>query len=359
MRPVTAERPARATPRAAGRHLVLVGCTASGKSTVAVELARRRIAAGRPTEIVSCDAMAVYRGMDIGTATPSAEARAAVPHHLVDVVDPSEEYSVARFRDEVDVVLDEVEARGADAILVGGTGLYVRAVTDGLSLPPRYPAIAAELEAEPDTSRLLERLRALDPLAARRIPPGNRRRILRALEVTLGSGRPFSAFGPGLDVYGPTPFVLAGLRVPRDVLAARIRARFEAQLAAGFLDEVRALAERPGGLSRTAREALGYRELLAHLRGDCSLDEAVATAVVRTRRFAVRQERWFGRDPRICWFDPASAASPGPAGVATAIERHWSDLARVGRGSAASVVQPARPGPNRTAADRRTTTCSD
>jgi tRNA dimethylallyltransferase len=331
--------------RQPGRHLVIVGCTASGKSTVALEVARRRRAADRPTEIVSCDAMAVYSGMDIGTATPSPDSLAAVPHHLVSVVDPSEEYSVSHFRDAVDRVLDDIESRGADAVLVGGTGLYVRAVTDGLVLPPRYPEVAAELEAEPDTDLLLARLTALDPLAASRIPPGNRRRIVRALEVTLGSGRPFSASGPGLDVYGPTPFVLTGLRVPRDVIAARIRARFDAQMDAGFLDEVRSLAARPGSLSRTAREALGYRDPLAYLRGACTLAEALDTAVVRTRRFAVRQERWFGRDPRIRWFDPSSPSTPGPAAVAAAVDDLWSELDGAATGSTASVDRAARPGP--------------
>jgi tRNA dimethylallyltransferase len=301
--------------------LVVVGPTASGKSSVALEVARRRRAAGRPTEIVSCDSMAVYRGMDVGTATPTASVRAEVPHHLLDVVDPDEEYSVSAFTEQVRSVLDDLRERGVDAVLVGGTGLYVRAVTDGLVPPPRYPEVAEQLEAEPDTAVLLARLERLDPLAASRIPAGNRRRIVRALEVTIGSGRPFSASGPGLDVYPPTPFVQVGLTVPRAVLATRIRARYGAQFDQGFLDEVRSLAALPGGPSRTAREALGYRELLAHLCGEVTLDEAVATAVVRTRRFAVRQERWFRRDPRITWFD---AAEVDPAVLAARIDAHWS-----------------------------------
>lgn len=301
--------------------LVVVGPTASGKSSVALEVARRRRAAGRPTEIVSCDSMAVYRGMDIGTATPSAAVRDEVPHHLVDVLDADQEYSVSAFTEQARSVLDDLRRRRVDAVLVGGTGLYVRAVTDGLVPPPRYPEVAAALEDEADTSVLLARLERLDPLAASRIPAGNRRRVVRALEVTIGSGRPFSSSGPGLDVYPPTPFVQVGLAVPRDVLAARIRARYDAQLDQGFLDEVRALAGRPPGPSRTAREALGYRELLEHLRGEATFDEAVATAIVRTRRFAVRQERWFRRDPRITWFD---AAEVDPAALAERIDAHWS-----------------------------------
>lgn len=299
--------------------LVVVGPTASGKSSVALEVARRRRVAGQPTEIVSCDSMAVYRGMDIGTATPSPAVRSEVPHHLVDVVDPSEEYSVSAFTEQVRSVLDDLRERGVHAVLVGGTGLYVRAVTDGLVPPPRYPEVAEQLEAEPDTSVLLARLERLDPLAASRIPAGNRRRVVRALEVTIGSGRPFSSAGPGLDVYPPTPFVQVGLDVPRDVLAARIRARYDAQLEQGFVDEVRSLAAT--GPSRTAREALGYRELLGYLRGESTLDEAVATAVVRTRRFAVRQERWFRRDPRITWF---AATEFDPATLAARIDTHWS-----------------------------------
>ena len=316
-------------PSSTARPLVVVGPTASGKSGVAVEIALRRGAAGRPTELISCDSMAVYRGMDIGTATPSARARAQVPHHLLDVVDPTEEYSVSRFSDDVAAVLTDLEARDVDAVLVGGTGLYVRAVTDGLRPPPKYPEVEAQLEAEPDTAVLLARLEELDPLAARRIPVGNRRRIVRALEVTIGSGRPFSSAGPGLDVYSPTPFVLVGLDVPRDVLSERIRARYVAQLDAGFLDEVRALAAVPGGPSRTAREALGYRELLAHLRGECSLDEAIDLAVLRTRRFAVRQVRWFRRDPRIRWFDATDVSGTE---LAARIDAHWRDGAagRVG-----------------------------
>jgi tRNA dimethylallyltransferase len=332
--------PTDAPRRVPGRHLVLVGCTASGKSALALALARRRRAGGRAVEIISCDSMAVYRGMDIGTATPGAAERDEVPHHLVDVVDPDEEFSVQRFAAAVDAALDGIEARGADAVLVGGTGLYVRAVTDGLDLPPRYPEVAARLEAEPDTGALERRLAELDPLAASRIPPGNRRRLVRALEVTIGSGRPFSSSGPGLGAYAPTPFVMVGLRVPRDVIAARIRDRYDEQLAEGFVDEVRALSARPGGVSRTAAEALGYRELLAHLRGECSLDDAVATAVARTRRFAVRQERWFRRDPRIRFFDvpdPSDPSDPSRTAVAADVDAYWAECAAAGVGSATTV----------------------
>lgn len=287
--------------------LVVVGPTASGKSALALELARR--AGG---EVVSVDSMSVYRGMDIGTAKPSVAERGGVPHHLIDLVDPSEEFGVGEYQRACEVVLDDLRSRGRPAVLVGGTGLYVRAVVDRLEIPGRYPDARAQVEEEPDTVALHGRLAALDPVAARRMEPTNRRRIVRALEVTLGSGRPFSAFGPGLERYPSTPFRLVGLRMPRGVLDARIEARLRAQLDRGWLEEVATLLARPGGLSRTAGEALGYRELRAHLEGRCGLDEAVAETLRRTRHFARRQERWFRRDPRIVWFDLGDdAAGPG------------------------------------------------
>lgn len=185
-------------------------------------------------------------------------------------------------------------------ILVGGTGLYVRSVVDRFTTPGRFPEVAAELASESDTEVLHRRLRLLDPAAAAKMEPTNRRRILRALEVTIGSGRRFSSFGPGVDHYGPTPYVQIGLDLDRAGLDARIEARYDRQLAGGFLDEVRAL---PAGLSRTAAQALGYRELLEHIRGQQTLEAAMAEAKQRTRRFARRQQRWFRRDPRIHWID--------------------------------------------------------
>lgn len=303
------------------RHLVVVGPTASGKSALAVEIARRRNAAGRRTEIVSCDSMAVYRGMDIGTATPAATERAGVVHHLLDVVEPSEEFSLQQFVTLADAALDDIERRGSAAILVGGTGLYVQAVVDRFELPGRYPAVVAELESV-DTEDLARRLRDLDPVAASRVPPGNRRRLVRALEVTIGSGRRFSDAGPGMGAFGPTPFVLVGLHVERDQLAAAIEDRLRRQLDAGFLEEVRALLDRVDPPSRTAAEALGYRELAMHLRGRTDLDEAVALTARRTRRLAVRQQRWFRRDPRIRWYD-APTDGRSRAFVAEAVDGLW------------------------------------
>lgn len=323
--------------RTAGRHLVLVGPTASGKSSVAVELALRRAADGRRTEVISCDSMAVYRGMDVGTATPTIAERRGVPHHLLDVVEPSEEFSVQRFTALVHDALDGIESRGADAVLVGGTGLYVQAVVDGLQLPPQFPDVAAALE-EFETGDLAARLGELDPLAASRVPTGNRRRLIRALEVTIGSGQQFSSFGPGLDAYPATPFVLTGLTVPREHLAGRIAERYRRQMADGFLDEVRALLGRTDGWSRTAAEALGYRELAAHLHGACGLDESVDLAVQRTRRFAVRQERWFRRDPRIEWFPAVGTDGEAVAAsvLARELEDHWRSVGSSAHPPAAS-----------------------
>ena len=279
------------------RPPVIVGPTASGKSDLAMAVARM---IGR-AEIVALDSMQVYRGMDIGTATPTAAEQAEVPHHLINLVDPAEEFAVAELQASARVVIEAVRGRDAVPVLVGGTGLYVRAVIDDLNIPGQYPQVRDDLEAEPDTAALYDRLAALDPVAAGRMEPTNRRRVLRALEVTLGSGRPFSSFGPGLAHYPPTPFVQLGIHWDRDRLDERIAARYQQQIAAGFLEEVRALALRP--ISRTAAQALGYKELLAHLRGETTLDEAVDLAVTRTRRFARRQQRWFRRDPRIHWLN--------------------------------------------------------
>jgi tRNA dimethylallyltransferase len=190
----------------------------------------------------------------------------------------------------------------------------VQAVVDGLDIPGQFPEARAEVEADPDTAALHRRLVALDPVAASRMEPGNRRRIVRALEVTLGSGRPFSSYGPGLATYPPTPFRLVGLARGSEDLAARIAHRYDQQLADGFVDEVRRLRDDPRGLSRTARQALGYKELLDHLDGRLPLGDAVDLAVRRTRRFARRQRAWFRRDPRITWLEAAPQEGPEDGG---------------------------------------------
>jgi tRNA dimethylallyltransferase len=279
--------------------LAIVGPTASGKSDLALAVARRY----GGVELVAADAMQVYRGMDIGTAKPTAAERDEVPHHLVDVVDPGDDFSLARYVELGRAALADIESRGKRAVIVGGTGLYVRGLVDDFEVPGQWPAVREELERDPDTAALHRRLTELDPVAASRMEAGNRRRIVRALEVTVGSGRPFSSFGPGMAAYPLVATVQLGLEWPLDELDSRIESRAHAMVDGGLVAEVEALAARPGGLSRTARQALGYREVLEHLDGVVSLDEAVKTIVARTRQFARRQVRWFRRDPRIVWRD--------------------------------------------------------
>ena len=258
-------------------------------------------------EIVAVDAMQVYRGMDIGTAKPTAADQIEVPHHGIDLVEPGETFTVAEYQQAATRALNEISARGHVAVLVAGTGLYLTAVIDELTLPGEWPDVRARLEAELaadfDVENLHERLAALDPEAAARIERTNERRIIRALEVCIGSGRPFSSFGPGTSAYPQIDTPQIGLRWSRALLTERVAARVHRMMDAGLLDEVRALLERPGGPSRTALQALGYKELVGHLRGNVSLDDAVAEIILRTRQFAVRQERWFRRDPRIRWVD--------------------------------------------------------
>lgn len=306
------ESPTSAAAR--GAHpLAILGPTASGKSSLALAVVDLLAQEGQTAELISIDSMQVYVGMDVGTATPTADERAAVPHHLIDIVSPRDEFTVGAFQRHARAALADVRGRGAVPVLVGGTGLYLRSVIDDLELPPRFPehlaALEAELAAGTGVEVLHARLAELDPEAAARMEPTNERRILRALEVTLGGDRPFSSYGPGMEVYPVTPFVQVAIRWPREVLDERIARRYTVQLENGFLDEVRRL--RALGPSRTAAQALGYRELLAHLDGDLSLDEALDVAVTRTRQFARRQERWFRRDPRITWLeapvDPVSA----------------------------------------------------
>jgi len=289
----------------AARPLSILGPTASGKSSLALGVVELLAAQGQPAELVSIDSMQVYAGMNVGTAKPTLAEQAAVPHHLINLVDPSEVFTVAAFQRSARKVITDICARGAVPILVGGTGLYLRSVIDDLDIPPQFPdtrsVLDAELAAGTSIETMYEQLSELDPTAAERMEPNNERRILRALEVVLGSGRLFSSFGPGLETYPATPFVQVAIRWPRNELDERIERRYADQMAAGFLDEVRWL--RKTGPSHTAAQALGYRELLAHLDGETTLDDALDLAITRTRQFARRQERWFRRDPRIVWLD--------------------------------------------------------
>lgn len=265
------------------------------------------------------DSMQVYRGMDIGTAKPDPAERAEIPHHLIDLAEPEEEWSVARWAVAARRAVADVESRGRRALLVGGTGLYFQAVVDGLTPPGRYPEVRVGLDAQPDTPVLYRRLQELDPVAAGRMEPANRRRVIRALEVCVGSGRPFSSFGPGMAAYPATSWRIAGVWLPRAVVARRIRTRLDAMVAAGLVEEVEALRARPAGMSRTARQALGYREVLAHLESGVPLRSAIDEADRRTRAFSRRQRMWWRRDPRVAWY----GAVDNPLAVVGQILGNW------------------------------------
>lgn len=252
-------------------------------------------------EIVAVDSMQVYRGMDIGTAKPTAHERVRVRHHGLDLAEPDDDFTVVRFVEAFDRA---VASAGGPLLAVAGTGLYLRAVLDRFEPPGQWPELKDELLNDPDLGGLFQRLLTVDPVAAGRIDPGNRRRIVRALEVSIGGGRPFSSYGPGLDAYPPIDTLQIGLRWPRESLWRRVNQRVDEMMAGGLLEEVAVLGR--ARLSRTAQQALGYRELLDYLDGVGSLHETVELIKLRTRQFAVRQERWFRRDPRIRWIDVTS-----------------------------------------------------
>ncbi|HVB19539.1 MAG TPA: tRNA (adenosine(37)-N6)-dimethylallyltransferase MiaA [Acidimicrobiales bacterium] len=285
----------------------VVGATASGKSALAHAVA---LESGGVVEVLCVDAMTVYRGMDLATAKPTRAERAQVRYHLLDVVDVNEEYSVEAFQRQAREVARDVWSRGHRVLYVGGTGLYGRAVIDDLDIPGRYTLVREKLEerAAVDLAGLYDELVRLDPVAASRMEPTNERRIVRALEVTLGAGRPFSSYGEGLVTYASSSVSQVGLRVARAELDARVERRFREWLDQGLLDEVRALAQRPGGLSKTARQAVGYRQLLAHLEGGADFESCVEEAITQSRRLARRQCSWFERDPRVEWFDDVLGA---------------------------------------------------
>jgi tRNA dimethylallyltransferase len=292
-----------------GMAVALVGATASGKSALAHELA---LASKGDIEILAVDAMTVYRGMDIATAKPTMLERGQVEYHLLDLIEPGEEFALAPYQAAAREAAATVWQLGGAVLYVGGTGLYGRAVLDNFEIPGQCREVRAVLEdrASTELEKLYEELRELDPLAASRMEPTNERRIVRALEVTLGSGRPFSSFGTGLRSYGPVRVVQVGLRVELETLDERITNRFHSWMDEGLLDEVSNLLAAPGGLSRTARQAVGYRELLRHLEEGMALEACVHDAITASRRLARRQRSWFRRDPRIEWFDdPIDAAA--------------------------------------------------
>jgi tRNA dimethylallyltransferase len=277
--------------------IAVVGVTASGKSDLALDLAERL-----DGEIVNADAMQLYRGMDIGTAKVSIAERRGVAHHQLDVLDVREEASVAAYQRAARLDLAGIRSRGHQPILVGGSGLYVRAALDRLEIPPTDPAVRERLRDElgrDGVEAMHARLLRADPVAAHAIVPSNDRRIVRALEVIELTGRPFSATMPTRDYELPT--ITIGLRVPRPELDARIAARVHRMWDAGLLEEVRRLEGAGLREGRTAAKALGYRQALAHLDGLSSAEQSVEDTIASTRRFARRQESWFRPDPRIHW----------------------------------------------------------
>ncbi|MFL6027808.1 MAG: tRNA (adenosine(37)-N6)-dimethylallyltransferase MiaA [Friedmanniella sp.] len=285
--------------------IVLVGPTAVGKSALAVALAHRYRRAGQPAEIVNADSMLVYRGMDIGTAKPTAAEQQGVRHHLLDVLDVSRTATVAEFQQMARAAIADCRERGVLPVVVGGSALYVRAVVDDFVFPGTDADLRRRLETElalrgPET--LHRRLAERDPAAAAAIGPGNGRRLVRALEVLELTGGPYPATLPEHRYLLPD-VVQIGLAIERSVLDVRIEARVAVMWRAGFVDEVRSLAEASPGLREglTASRALGYRQILAHLGGELTEEQAREQTVTATRKFARRQLAWFRRDPRIHW----------------------------------------------------------
>ena len=279
--------------------LAIVGPTAVGKSALAVAVARRCRG-----EIINIDSMQIYIGMNIGTSTPSVTERAGVAHHLVDIWPPDHELAVAEYQQVARLAIDDVISRGAQPIVVGGSGLYVMGVLDDLQFPGTDPVIRANLEAQLEAegpAQLHARLVLVDPVAAAAILPTNGRRIVRALEVTQLTGEPFTAtLPPPISIY---PTVRVGLEIERGVLDQRIADRVEQMWEAGFVDEVRHLAESGLANWRTASMALGYLQVLSYLGGHCTESAAKQATIDATSKFARRQQRWFRRDKRINWLN--------------------------------------------------------
>lgn len=284
------------------RRAFLLGPTASGKTAVAAELAPLLGA-----EVLSMDSMLVYRGMDIGTAKPAAAERAAVRHHLLDLVEPDQPFSVARWLREARAAEAEVAARGAVALYAGGTGLYLRALAAGLHDGPPVPrevraAVAAELRAPAGRERLREELRRGDPALHARLHPADEKRLLRGIETLRFTGRPLSAWQTQWDGRRAVGAPAVALAIPRENLRTRVEERFDAMLAAGFLDEVRRIRATTG-FGPTAQKALGYRQLLEHLEGRCTLEQARARAIAATRTLIRRQMTWLRSFPDIRWIE--------------------------------------------------------
>ncbi|MGH2652522.1 MAG: tRNA (adenosine(37)-N6)-dimethylallyltransferase MiaA, partial [Actinomycetota bacterium] len=281
-----------------------MGPTATGKTEASLELARRLEA-----EIVVVDSMCVYRGMDVGTAKPSPADRAAIPHHLVDVADPAAPFSVVRFQSLARAAADRIRSEGRRPFLVGGSGLYFRAVVDDLTFPGTDPQVRRTLEAEGrvlGAERLHGRLEGLDPVEARKIEPGNVSRTIRALELAAITGEQFSGFARDWERYDAGRVRVAGISMPTAVLRERIEARARRMLEGGLIEETERLLGTGARSFVTASQAIGYLEAVRFLEGHLSREQVALTIVRRTKDLARRQMAWFRKDPRIRWFEAGS-----------------------------------------------------
>ncbi|MDP2688853.1 MAG: tRNA (adenosine(37)-N6)-dimethylallyltransferase MiaA [Deltaproteobacteria bacterium] len=289
------------------KAVVIAGPTASGKSSLAVELA-----ALFNGEVVSADSMQVYRRMDIGTAKPTAKERRGIPHHMIDIVDPDEDFSAARFREMALDSVKEIHGRGRNVFIAGGTGLYIKALTRGIFKgPPADPGLRAELSREAEThgsERLYERLKAVDPAGASNIHPNNLVRVIRALEVYALSKRPISEFHGehAFSEKGGAAFetLKIGLAPDRTELYERIDGRVEMMMEDGLPEETKKLLQAGYSSSLKPMGGLGYKEMTGHIAGEYGLEEAVRLLKRNTRHYAKRQMTWFKKDPEIRWFNP-------------------------------------------------------
>ncbi|WP_284976617.1 tRNA (adenosine(37)-N6)-dimethylallyltransferase MiaA [Arthrobacter sp. efr-133-TYG-104] len=280
-----------------GSVVAVVGPTGSGKSDLGVSLAQ-----ALDGEVINADALQFYRGMDIGTAKISVDERQGIPHHLLDIMDVTEEASVADFQEQCRAAIAEIHSRGKRAILVGGSGLYIRAALDVLEFPGTDTSVRKQLEEECEAlglAALRTRLEDVDPVSAGRL--GDARRVIRALEVHALTGRPFSSFMPQRQYFQPA--LQIGLSVDREVLRERLALRVHSMVDAGLLNEVRRLDDAGLRQGKTASRALGYSQFLKVLDGEADAAAAASETIVATRQFARRQLTWFRADPRIAWFD--------------------------------------------------------
>ncbi len=300
---------------------LLIGCTASGKSGTSLELARRL-----GGEIVSVDSMKIYRRMDIGTAKPSSEVRAEIPHHLIDVAEPSDSFSLGRYVEQADRAINEIAAGGRPVLAVGGTMLYVQSlvagVFEGPSADPEFRRELRERARHEGTRALHVELAGLDPQAAARIHPNDLRRIERALEVYHLAGVSISELQGQWDQPNSRyDCRLVALRRSKEETSGRINARVKRMIEAGLVDEVRSLLAEPAGIGPQAAQAVGYAEIIAHLRGEMSLEDAIERVKINSRRLAKHQRTWMRRMPGIRWVNVTE--SDAPEHIADRVVENW------------------------------------